>query len=479
MTVQGSYHRDQNALAAPDGIRYRGLDVRRGDADESLRAPGEPTSITGGYGIISGLADHSVSSRQQIRGAPTFYAGNHEIKAGGDYRDGRTEAIGFFTGRAVVRDPERVRAALLRPHVLRGRARTTRRPWRRSSETPGPRLRRLPAGLLEGRARPHGQPRAALGRRATRELRGQTVLRLQTCGSLESAWSGIHGATARRRCTLSPGDSRTRCRRRCRGHLRSFTELTDLQLRSRRASSRTRRHRPRQDDVLGGGPSGDSGRPGARLVPGRADRWGRDDCSARRLTVGLKGTSDAPQRPRGPLRPRLHRSRNEHSSCGLMNLDSEADSRAGTSRPATASTTRLRVHHPGPATPAVARIYRGIELIARRKSETVSGCRRLHLLLAAGQLRRRRQSGGLRPDLARHQQRLRLSADVAQRIREALARPADRFRLDGYWNTPWRLSVGLQAFAESGAPLHQMGYFNQWYGSDIPRSPGLGGRLPT
>lgn len=61
----------------------------------------------------------------------------------------------------------------------------------------------------------------------------------------------------------------------------------------------------------------------------------------------------------------------------------------------------------------------------------------------------------------------------------ALDRP-HRFRLDGYWVTPWGLSVGLQAFAESGAPFNQLGYFNFIYGSLVFLVPrGTAGRLPT
>ena len=39
--------------------------------------------------------------------------------------------------------------------------------------------------------------------------------------------------------------------------------------------------------------------------------------------------------------------------------------------------------------------------------------------------------------------------------------------------TPWRLSVGLQAFAESGAPLNKLGYFNGNMGRSVPGSAGL------
>src|SRR5262249_41433267 len=54
--------------------------------------------------------------------------------------------------------------------------------------------------------------------------------------------------------------------------------------------------------------------------------------------------------------------------------------------------------------------------------------------------------------------------------RLGLDRP-NRFRFDGYWTTPWRLSVGLQAYAESGVPLNRLGYLNQYYGSVIFLDP--------
>ncbi len=59
----------------------------------------------------------------------------------------------------------------------------------------------------------------------------------------------------------------------------------------------------------------------------------------------------------------------------------------------------------------------------------------------------------------------------------ALDRP-HRFRFDGTWVTPLSLSVGLQAFVESGGALSQLGYFN---GDGriflVPR--GSAGSLPT
>src|SRR4030095_9571068 len=54
-----------------------------------------------------------------------------------------------------------------------------------------------------------------------------------------------------------------------------------------------------------------------------------------------------------------------------------------------------------------------------------------------------------------------------------------RLRLDGFYQTPFRLSVGLQAWLLSGAPLNRNGYFNGIYGSFIQLVPkGYAERLP-
>ena len=50
----------------------------------------------------------------------------------------------------------------------------------------------------------------------------------------------------------------------------------------------------------------------------------------------------------------------------------------------------------------------------------------------------------------------------------------NHFCFDGSWLTPWRHSVGLQLFVESGAPLNKMGYPFVFL---VPR--GSAGRLPT
>ncbi|MEX1245413.1 MAG: TonB-dependent receptor [Thermoanaerobaculia bacterium] len=102
-TLQGSYHKDENALTPPDGIRYEDQTCAGGTPDDPCALPFEPNSITGGYGRIFGVDDHSTSERQQYAAGLTLYADDHEIKLGGDYQNGRTTALNFFTGGQRVR----------------------------------------------------------------------------------------------------------------------------------------------------------------------------------------------------------------------------------------------------------------------------------------------------------------------------------------------------------------------------------------
>ena len=54
------------------------------------------------------------------------------------------------------------------------------------------------------------------------------------------------------------------------------------------------------------------------------------------------------------------------------------------------------------------------------------------------------------------------------------------FRLDASYTTPFGVLVGLQGWALSGAPLNRMGYFNGGYGARINLVPrGSAGRMAT
>jgi len=102
-TVGGGYHKEKGRLDPPDDIRYEDWTCEGGTPERSCELPPEPNSITGGFGFVRGLDERPVSSRSQYRGDVTLYAGSHEIKAGGGYSSGRTDAFGIYTGGQMVR----------------------------------------------------------------------------------------------------------------------------------------------------------------------------------------------------------------------------------------------------------------------------------------------------------------------------------------------------------------------------------------
>jgi hypothetical protein len=134
----------------------------------------------------------------------------------------------------------------------------------------------------------------------------------------------------------------------------------------------------------------------------------------------------------------------------------------------------------GPATPSARRLYRGIELLTRK---TVGDRFWLQASYVYSSLRGN-YSGGVNELTGSTGLGWDESFDYPALWHNgygtlALDRP-HKFRMDGFWLSPRRFSVGLQVFAESGAPLNRLGYFDRFYGSMILLVPrGSEGRLPT
>ena len=95
--------RTRTASRRPTGSDTSTGRAAGGTPEQPCDPPEEPHNITGGYGFIAGLQDRqSLAAATRCRADVTFYAGNHEIKAGADYLDGRTDANGSFTGEQAV-----------------------------------------------------------------------------------------------------------------------------------------------------------------------------------------------------------------------------------------------------------------------------------------------------------------------------------------------------------------------------------------
>jgi hypothetical protein len=124
----------------------------------------------------------------------------------------------------------------------------------------------------------------------------------------------------------------------------------------------------------------------------------------------------------------------------------------------------------GPATPQARRLYRGIELLAR---ESLGDRLWLQASYVYSSLRGN-VDGPINIGTFAFPQNSHNAYGSLY-----LDRP-HHFRLDGSWVTPWRLSIGIQAFVESGAPYNKFGWFNGNVGPVIYLEPrGSAGRLPT
>jgi hypothetical protein len=203
------------------------------------------------------------------------------------------------------------------------------------------------------------------------------------------------------------------------------------------------------------------------------------------LTVGLKGTY---RKLRNVIEDRCDLDYNspetDYTFCGLVNPGSSEPIASGNIP--TCNGLDYPYYEcgidPGPASPSVSRIYRGIELMARQQ---IGNSLWLQASYIYSSLRGNYDGGvnqgpggqtwpGVNADFDQ--------SETWERNNHGplfLDRP-NRFRFDGYWVSPWRLSVGLQAYAESGAPLNRLGYLNEFYPANLYLDPrGTAGRLPT
>ncbi len=101
MQLQYAQHEDRYQLkpaGVGSGIRYNDFTCEGGTPDNPCAAPSTANTTTGGFGQIFGPTVNNFSKRDAYRGDFTFYLGNNEVKAGGDYQTGKTTAITFYTG---------------------------------------------------------------------------------------------------------------------------------------------------------------------------------------------------------------------------------------------------------------------------------------------------------------------------------------------------------------------------------------------
>ena len=482
-TLQGSYHKDDNSLTAPDGIQYTDLTCSGGTPEH--RCTPQANSIYGGYGNMTS----GESSRVQFAATGTMYAGSHEIKAGGDYMDGRTNInvrttggqrvfiynqwgqtyyehrFSNYTGDLTVADPFRpTRAEVIDYSVY------LQDSWRAASNLT------INAGL-----RWDGEQ--------TQNYADETVLRF-------SEWQPRVGVA------WDPwNDGKTRVYASAGRYSYGLPTIAALETFGSfpyliRTFNFDRVSLVQDPNVLNHeeaqvGPGSPFGTPVDTGVNG----WSQNEVTAGierailpTLTVGLQGTyrsltnvletrcdfnSEAPEM--------------QGSACALINPGSDGPMASGNVPVCNGfiESDAYECYPRGPATPEARRYYRAIGLLARQSIGTRLWIQASYVYSSL----RGNFDGGVNEGVFQQTRSQTMPSadwdfDYPSMWRQAygkltLDRP-NHFRLDGVWTTPWLLSVGLQVFAESGSPTNKMGFFNLNYGAGVFLEPrGSLERLPT
>jgi len=130
--------------------------------------------------------------------------------------------------------------------------------------------------------------------------------------------------------------------------------------------------------------------------------------------------------------------------------------------------------------PEAKRLYRGIELLARKTYQDKLWLQASYVYSSL----RGNYDGEVKQDYRQTDPGITADFDYAGFLhakygRLYLDRPHN-VRLDATYLTPFKLSVGLQAYYQSGPPLSVVGYFNAGYGAQVQLVQlGTAGRLPA
>ncbi|HEY6929254.1 MAG TPA: TonB-dependent receptor [Thermoanaerobaculia bacterium] len=470
-TLQGSDHQDRSSLTAADEIQYKDFTCTGGTPDAPCGAPRQPNSITGGYGFIT-AADNSESSRAQIAAAVSVFARAHDLKAGGDYMYGRSDGTTSYTGEQQVGVRNEYGQTYYRHNFFAV-----------SPTDPTP----VPA--YHGRAQVYDYSAYAqdfwrlapgltvnLGVRwdgeRTHDYSGRTVFETSLWQPrIGVAWDPWRdGATkvyafAGRFSYAMPTQTALSL------FLNSYTRIATINFDPVSVA---------QDPTVLNHGKPEVSAVGAFGVPADANLKGASQDEllvglermlAPGLTVGIKGTYRSLNDAIGVRYDLDYKSPlTDFSSYAIFNPGSSGKFASGNVPTCNGLADPYYQCSPtGSATPPARRIYRGIELLAR---ETLGDRLWLQASYVYSSLRGNTEDGvSIGGDYSYPQLWYNGYGSLSR------DRP-HHFRLDGSWVTPWKVSIGLQTFVESGAPYDKLGYFNGNIGVHlVPR--GSAGRLPT
>lgn len=482
LTLQGARHRDRYELIPTGpGEQVRFLDVTCQGGTPASPCRQTFNFVTGGLGSLYGPIYRNASLRDQYRADLALSFGNHEIKLGGDYQYAKTDSIGHITGgQTVARANERGQVYYV--HFFHAKS--------PADLTPVDQLRR--ARTAEVGAYIQDSWRVAAGLTISaglrwdeediRNYRDASVIKTTTAWQprLGVIWDPKKDGTTKLYAFAG----------------RFYYSLpTDLAITAYASVTNAITFnfdpvRVEQDPtVLGheksfvfGSAFGTPVDQGLRGIFQDEYTVGLERLFSPTFSVGVKATY---RRLGNAIENRCDldytRPETTFSSCAMVNPGSNGRFARGDVPGCNGLDGDFyQCSETIPPVPPARRLYRGIELIGRKSFSERS---RLQASYVYSSLRGNYDGevsesyGQTNPGSNGDFDYPQLSHNSYGRL--FLDRPHS-FRLDGYYTTPFKLLVGLQAFFRSGAALDKVGYFSENFGSAIQLvQRGYAGRMPS
>jgi Carboxypeptidase regulatory-like domain/TonB-dependent Receptor Plug Domain len=486
LSIQAARHQDRFRLEPTGtglGVRTVDFTCTGGNPYDPCVPPLEENFSEGGFGDLGGPGNNSESYRNQIRADVNVYRGSHDIKLGADYQQAHTTALAAFSG-----------DQLVARFNDQGTTYYEHQFWDpTASLTPATGI--LRGGLAEVGAYIQDSWSAAAGLTINAGLRWDQELLRDHSGTtamrLTQEWQPRLGVA------WDPwGDGATRIYAFAGRFYYSLP--TELAVRSFGgiAARTTWNYDPvdvtpaevpgRVNFPFGLSPSVavDENLRGVSLDEFTA---GVERLIQPSLSVGLKGTY---RRLGNTVEDRCDLDfgvPDQPTHCAMTNPGgSEVYARgdfyscSGLDEPATHRCGLPPHVYGAAAVPAARRLYRGIELLVRK---TVGDQLWLQASYVYSSLRGNYDGAVNEGFGGQTSPGINVDFDYPQLLHNAygrlyLDRPHD-LRVSGFYRTPLRLSVGVQAYLLSGAPLEKFGYLNETYFHAIRLVPrGYAGRLP-